>query len=137
MGSLMEKLAPPSLPGQLAIVAQQLSSINTILERIADATDAANVRPQSPDEAWANLPYTTSDLIKIVGLIVTVNANLSGLYSLQIGNTIHHSFYVANGTSYIMTLPIIVSRGLPISIVPPSGVAVPLAYITFLAVVVE
>ena len=137
MGSLMEKLAPPSLPGQLALVAQQLASINAILQHIADATDVANVRPQSPDAAWTNLPYTTSDLIKIVGLIVTVDANLSGLYSLQIGNTIHHSFYVANGASYIMTLPIIVSRGLPISIIPPSGVAVPLAYITFLSVVVE
>ena len=135
MGSFIEKLAPQSLPGQLTLVAQELASINTILQRIADATDAANVRPQSPDEAWASLPFTTSDLIKIVGLIVS--ANVTGLYSLQLGNAIHHSFYINSGDRYILTMPIIVSRGLPISIVPPSGAAVPLAYITFLAVVVK
>lgn len=137
MGSFIEKLAPASLPQQLQMVASQLASINAILQRIADSTDAANVRPEAPDEAWASLPFTTSDLIKVVGLIVAVDVNLGGIYALQIGNTIHHSFAIPAGTTYTLTLPFVVSRGLPISIIPPSGVVVPASVITFNAIVID
>ena len=68
---------------------------------------------------------------------MAVDANLGGMYALQIGNAIHHYFAIPSGTNYTLTLPFVVSRGLPISIVPPSGVAVPASVITFNAIVVE
>lgn len=113
----------PSLPQQLEAVRLDLQTIAEQTRLLVERVGAANQRPRSPDPIYVSLPYVSSTLLEVIGIIVS--GSVAGLYSLAIGDNLAPvlSFRLAANTTLALALPgpYVVGRGLTLSIVPAGG----------------
>lgn len=111
----------PSLPQQIADLQKSMASIAEYLKSIAGAQSATKVRKRSPDPQYVCLPYTTSNIAEVAGVIVSSLA--AGLCSLNVNGVSAFRFRMSANTTQFFGLrgvgALVVARGLPITITTP------------------
>lgn len=121
--SFLEKLAPASLPQQIAQLSSSMERIASGVEAMSGGIDQLNKPTRDPDPIWLDVPFNnTSDLLLVTGLLAS--GTISGVYRLSVGAAVKLSFYLlANAPLWMPMSPLqgfAIGRGLAVSVTGPT-----------------